>query len=309
MYQTKEERSQPQRVEYQLPTSSYSPKEGNEVGKLSGNGVSYDEFINEQNEVGRLQIREASQNETKKLSGKFVGLPQFGTETNEQRKPLKEWGSNVQIGSKQGREREWHDGKNIHDSYKIPGDETQSKSIRGVGRLKFDGTGSNTAEVFVGEISKSTRNGNKGEGDGSHDDYDDDKREGALFIHNNEPTSNGNGDIDKSAVIESSDKRPKKKHRCLYLLLLLLLLLVVILGVLLGRKGGEEQVAAAAAGGVLVPPILVVNETDAPSMSLQPSESPTASPSLEPTKSSSESIEMVCQTGLKPFTIKNLVPI
>mmetsp|Transcript_34839 Transcript_34839/g.61222 ORF Transcript_34839/g.61222 Transcript_34839/m.61222 type:complete len:985 (+) Transcript_34839:152-3106(+) len=309
LYKLKEETVEVQTLHYQLPTNKSLTKEDVEVGKLAGNVPPQNAFSTSNNEVGRLQIQQVKSSDTQSPSGTFAGLPKFESPTDEPRKPFKEWDVNLQVGPKKEREHEWWDGK-INDSYTMPGDDPQSKTLEEIGRLKFHGPGE-SEEVFVGEIPKRNRD-HDGDGGGDFEDNVDygDDREETLSIHNDLSASSAtDNDIENEKDSDAStaptdpvdDENEKKKRRCLFLLLLLLLVLVIVLGVLLGQKDGDERaVIAGAVAGVLIPPIVVVNETTVPSF--YPSASPSIAHSLQPSLSPS----MECPVGTKAFSIEHL---
>mmetsp|Transcript_34845 Transcript_34845/g.61255 ORF Transcript_34845/g.61255 Transcript_34845/m.61255 type:complete len:972 (+) Transcript_34845:76-2991(+) len=309
LYKLKEETVEVQTLHYQLPTNKSLTKEDVEVGKLAGNVPPQNAFSTSNNEVGRLQIQQVKSSDTQSPSGTFAGLPKFEPPTDESREPFKEWDANLQVGPKKEREHEWWDGK-INDSYTMPGDDPQSKTLEEIGRLKFHGPGE-SEEVFVGEIPKRNRD-HDGDGGGDFEDNVDygDDREETLSIHNDLSASSAtDNDIENEKDSDAStaptdpvdDENEKKKRRCLFLLLLLLLVLVIVLGVLLGQKDGDERaVIAGAVAGVLIPPIVVVNETTVPSF--YPSASPSIAHSLQPSLSPS----MECPVGTKAFSIEHL---
>mmetsp|Transcript_34836 Transcript_34836/g.61204 ORF Transcript_34836/g.61204 Transcript_34836/m.61204 type:complete len:917 (+) Transcript_34836:152-2902(+) len=307
LYKLKEETVEVQTLHYQLPTNKSLTKEDVEVGKLAGNVPPQNAFSTSNNEVGRLQIQQVKSSDTQSPSGTFAGLPKFESPTDEPRKPFKEWDVNLQVGPKKEREHEWWDGK-INDSYTMPGDDPQSKTLEEIGRLKFHGPGE-SEEVFVGEIPKRNRD-HDGDGGGDFEDNVDygDDREETLSIHNDLSASSAtDNDIENEKDSDAStaptdpvdDENEKKKRRCLFLLLLLLLVLVIVLGVLLGQKNGDERVVAAGVvAGVLIPPIVVLNETTVPSFSASPSIAHSLQPSLSPS--------MECPVGTKAFSIEHL---
>jgi len=307
LYKLKEETVEVQTLHYQLPTNKSLTKEDVEVGKLAGNVPPQNAFSTSNNEVGRLQIQQVKSSDTQSPSGTFAGLPKFESPTDEPRKPFKEWDVNLQVGPKKEREHEWWDGK-INDSYTMPGDDPQSKTLEEIGRLKFHGPGE-SEEVFVGEIPKRNRD-HDGDGGGDFEDNVDygDDREETLSIHNDLSASSAtDNDIENEKDSDAStaptdpvdDENEKKKRRCLFLLLLLLLLLVIVVGVLMGQKDGVERaVVAGAVAGVLIPPIVVMNETTVPSFSASPSIAHSLQPSLSPS--------MECPVGTKAFSIEHL---
>mmetsp|Transcript_34837 Transcript_34837/g.61210 ORF Transcript_34837/g.61210 Transcript_34837/m.61210 type:complete len:920 (+) Transcript_34837:76-2835(+) len=307
LYKLKEETVEVQTLHYQLPTNKSLTKEDVEVGKLAGNVPPQNAFSTSNNEVGRLQIQQVKSSDTQSPSGTFAGLPKFEPPTDESREPFKEWDANLQVGPKKEREHEWWDGK-INDSYTMPGDDPQSKTLEEIGRLKFHGPGE-SEEVFVGEIPKRNRD-HDGDGGGDFEDNVDygDDREETLSIHNDLSASSAtDNDIENEKDSDAStaptdpvdDENEKKKRRCLFLLLLLLLVLVIVLGVLLGQKNGDERVVAAGVvAGVLIPPIVVLNETTVPSFSASPSIAHSLQPSLSPS--------MECPVGTKAFSIEHL---
>eukprot|EP00571_Detonula_confervacea_P017053 CAMPEP_0172309230 /NCGR_PEP_ID=MMETSP1058-20130122/9585_1 /TAXON_ID=83371 /ORGANISM="Detonula confervacea, Strain CCMP 353" /LENGTH=549 /DNA_ID=CAMNT_0013021815 /DNA_START=151 /DNA_END=1797 /DNA_ORIENTATION=+ len=293
LYQLKEEKVQPKKVEFQLATNKSAAKEDLHVGKLDDGVPSPNAFSNQNNKMGKLTIREAdSANDMSAPSGEFAGLPKSRSQQNESRKPFKEWGVSLHVGPKKEREHDvWYDGK-THDSYTMPGGQVPSKTHGEVGKLKFRRNGSGE-EAFVGEIpGNSNRGHGDGRGDNESQDGHDAVREGALFVHSG--SANGKGTDDSTASTEPTDGDAKKKHKWLYLLLLFLLALVVILGVLLGTRNDDERAVVGAVGGVMLPPVVVVNSSSAPSSYPSASLQPSVTQTLE------------CPVDTKPFSIKHL---
>lgn len=239
---------------------------------------------NDDRRVGKLTSHQAARDETKSpSSGTFPGLPERGSSVAGSRKPFKEWDTTLEAGSKKQREHEWQGGGDIRDSYTntMPGDGTTSKTRGGeVGKTMFRGPWG-SEETFDREAAKGNCARAVDGGVGLSDvDSCGDVREGALFLHTSgSPVAGERDSRDLVALIEGSKKDAKKKRRCFFLLLLVPLLLGILATVLLGQSAEDsEMVIAGVMGGVLLPPIIVANETAAPSP--YPSSSPSiASPS------------------------------
>ena len=138
MYQqsTKREKVIPAQREYRfpLPSSYYKQDTEEEIGKLQLNVPPTDTFPTENNDVGRLQIHQATPNETPNASGEFAGFPKFETIPIEPKVSFKEWGSNYNMRQQDGKDDDvWYDGQ-IEDSYNQPNsDDELTKTSRHVG--------------------------------------------------------------------------------------------------------------------------------------------------------------------------------
>jgi len=328
LYKSKEDMiGEVKKLELGIPSNKSFSKDAIEVGKLVGTVPPPNAFSSHGNEVGKLGVRDKSSIDKQAISGKFAGLPKAGSATNESRKSFKEWETNIKLTPKQERTSEWYDG-DINGSYQMPGNESQSKTHREVGRITFHGSG-DAEECFVEDIAKSNQDH---DGDDEKDNVNEtdeygDAREGALFIHNSGSADDAiekvtsdvstNTTASKDQLVDEEDL--KKKRRCLYILLLVPLLLgVVIMGVVMGKddSGDDERaVIAGAVGGLLIPPIFVLNETSVPSLypssssnieqSTQPSIEHSLQPSIEQSLQPSLSPSMECPLGTELFSIEH----
>ncbi|KAL7554028.1 hypothetical protein ACHAWF_017399 [Thalassiosira exigua] len=278
LYQPARERADVRKVSFSLPRENEFEKDDVEVGKLRLGDGGPEEGGDAAGEVGKFRLEEVELDEADRPEGSFPGLPRRRTEGEGGREPFKKWLVRLGLTPKTDRGGEWYDGQ-ATDDYNPPGGETSSKNRGGVGRLGFRGDGT-FASDFGGDVPKAQSRGAERGGEVAYQDLDEhgDPREGALFGHNDEYISKGVAVDDGTAVTEpNEDEEEKRKLKLLYLLLIPCILLIVILGVLLGRQNKEGDVAEAKAVGaaVIPPPILVVNETSAPSSSLAPTASPT----------------------------------
>jgi len=325
LYKPKEDRmGEVQKVEIGLPSNKSFSKDAIEVGKLVGTVPPQTAFSSHGNEVGKLDVQDKSSIDQQLFSGTFAGLPKEGSAIDESCKPFKEWETNIKLTPKQERTSEWYNG-DINDSYRMPGDEFQSKTHKEVGKIKFHGS-DDAKECFVGGIAKSNRDhGGDDEKDNVNetDEYGD-ARDGAHFIHNSgsadvaivkaiSEVSNSSTAL-KDPLVDEEDQ--KKKHRCLYVLLLVPLLLgVAIMGTVMGKDDSgddEKAVVAGAVGGFF---IFVLNETSVPSLypsaspsieqSTQPSMEHSLQPSIEKSSQPSLSPSMECPLGTELFSIEH----
>lgn len=282
----------------QLPASMPFAKDDTGVGKLGVNVPPHNAFGKGNNQVGKLNVQEENPTDSQLPTGSFGGLPKHWSSTSHPRVRFKEWDVNMEVGPKTERDHEWYDGQ-VHESYKMPGDEVTGMKVGGVGKLSFRGPGA-SEDAFVGGVPKGSRGQDLETAEGDElDDYGD-PREGALFATNNGSESTNAKNTDNNEYNESladpvKEASEKRKRRCLLILLPLLLVLVTILAVLFLKEEEEESaavVAAATSGVVLIPPIIIMNETSVPSempIMMNPSKQPTVksseAPSREPTSS------------------------
>ncbi len=85
-------------------------------------------------------------------------------QSDEARKPHREWDVRVCARPKNGNERElaWYDG-NIRDSYAMPSDDDRTaKSHSGIGRLKFCGIDLDVEEFAGGVLAGRRQGGGRG---------------------------------------------------------------------------------------------------------------------------------------------------
>ena len=257
-----------------------------EVGKLNFNNLFAQKNVpssNESNNVGKLQINDtAILDENHKIGGKAIVICKHDDQLNETpNKSFKEWGTNIEVGQKNDREYNVHNGKMVTDAYKMPDVETPNKkNYDEVGRLKFMSNGHTTSEDFhVGKRVCDEQDEKEGGDDGKS--VHSDMIGGGLFVDRNDnetcddvesctnnPDANiemsNDNDLSKGAVVQqTSDKDVpawKKKRRCVILLLCLLAILAIVLGATLGKRNDDDEDRSAAA--VLVPPVVVSNETN-----------------------------------------------
>lgn len=238
--------------------------------------------------VGKLPSHQAARDETKSpSSGTFPGLPECGFSVAGPRNPFKEWDTTLEAGPKKEREYEWQDGYDVRDSYTMPDDGPTSKTRVGeVGKIKLYGPG-RSEESFERELAKGNCTRAVDEGVGLSDvDSCDDAREGYLFLHTSgSPVAGEKESRDLVALTEGAKKGAKKKRRCFFLLLLAPLLLGILVAVMIWLSEDGETIITGVMGGFLLPPIIVANETAAPSS--YPSSSPSITspfPSIKQTQ-------------------------
>lgn len=262
LYKPTPEKPDVHTVDAKAPSFNQFEKDNEEVGALEPRNL-YEttSYMKDVEDVGKLNIDEEKQDDKAVPEGTFAGLPRFDSSNEASSKSFREFDNKYEVGKKPGRKGVWFN-SDVSDNYNPKSWSYGGVAPGGVGRLKFQGTGT-SEETFEGSIRKVKK---------------EDEQFNTETMSPMETTRSVGSEHADSSSLKSDEQAPpvdgmsravKKKMRWLVILVLLLIPLVLILAILLGKEKKKEDstpIVAAAA------PFITENATAVPSIA--PSTSP-----------------------------------